>query len=1224
MPYTSCSISTKDCFFWNVPLAQKALLALALCFILILQSAAFINIRPAEAQSAWTGTIETQINYTYGEFDGKRTVEIKRGGDFSFTVAKGDSGDVVGQGKGWEEYTQDYTSSDGSGDCPTSHDNGRTDVTFSLSGFVDSTGKLYLDFRNISPIDYTVYRGCVGRYDSEGYDMHTFDSWSANGADMDLQDGAVYTQPDHGVPGYDRLVIHGSASPKTQECPALTITPTMPPASDPRNLARPTDTASYRLQVTWEGSTPVKVNFGVQGGSDSINPSFVFNPANMVSSPISVLMDVDTRHAMTGEYPLTVDAWVVDPDTGQECHAESAANVVLVVSEESPANNALPLIGKVEDKQGVAGIHYPHGDGTFGVADPSQGLKPGAEIKTGIDGNLGISSDNGETVKVGRDSTVGTGAITSKSDGEELEADLPANWQLQFAPEAPPLIDKEFWQEVGSQIIDAHKELGGQMIEGAGACLTAGEEAGALAVVECFTRGIYLLYNGYAFVTHEEMIEPPSIIPGEGHLWITPSAAIVPLSTKFSVVVTPDNSTTITTIKGPVLVMDLKSKNSVVMGDDTQLTIPKSGSGMSQEELKRGITSLDPASIINDWWSKPVNQQFEIGDYGTFKNWPSDSGPVNRTTVFSDQDNVFTYVKFLSVLPPEHTVVFKFYWPDGSLFWNTTQTLEAVDPQYSGWSYYPVGGGHFDLKRYHSDRIYGQWRIDVYADNQLVKQMSFYVVKNTLVNGQSAKYAFNIHVNSDDEQVRAAFENILATSFSQGIAGTESTNVKTPNDIEWLKATVIKDSEASTKIQPELKIRNQPTAIKGEQTNLVLDSNSSMLLFVPTKGIDKDYTIRTNFGEGFPSQLVLGSNVVDINLGGSTVKAYEFSGSKKLTQGASSADVTIMAHYEKYTGMLVDLVLSGKLVDPQIGKLEFDFGLNATEMNIPTTLTVSSFPSQIQQNQDLKISGTVVPAINSEGQQVLLTYERVDSNNSSEEPIKRTASVVNGTFSDSYKIEKSGTYSVSAMYLGSGILKESKADPQQLTVTPSGCLIATAAFGSELTPQVQFLRSFRDNHILSTAAGSSFMNVFNAWYYSFSPSVADYERQQPWLQTAVRAAIYPLLGILTVSEKAYASMPGEYGAVTAGVIASSMIGAVYFWPAVFAVQRFNRPNKRMSHSLAIALIGIAVAAAVISVIAANPAALMVTTSFLVLSIVVISALFSARLIRYATNRIIRK
>ncbi len=59
---------------------------------------------------------------------------------------------------------------------------------------------------------------------------------------------------------------------------------------------------------------------------------------------------------------------------------------------------------------------------------------------------------------------------------------------------------------------------------------------------------------------------------------------------------------------------------------------------------------------------------------------------------------------------------------------------------------------------------------------------------------------------------------------------------------------------------------------------------------------------------------------------------------------------------------------------------------------------------------------------------------------------------------------------------------------------PSGCLIATAAFGSELTPQVQYLRNFRENYILSTASGSAFMSAFNSVYYSFSPQVADYER----------------------------------------------------------------------------------------------------------------------------------
>ncbi len=60
-----------------------------------------------------------------------------------------------------------------------------------------------------------------------------------------------------------------------------------------------------------------------------------------------------------------------------------------------------------------------------------------------------------------------------------------------------------------------------------------------------------------------------------------------------------------------------------------------------------------------------------------------------------------------------------------------------------------------------------------------------------------------------------------------------------------------------------------------------------------------------------------------------------------------------------------------------------------------------------------------------------------------------------------------------------------------------GCLIATATYGSELAPEVQKLREIRDNSLLSTESGTNFMNSFNEIYYSFSPIVADYERENP-------------------------------------------------------------------------------------------------------------------------------
>jgi len=79
-----------------------------------------------------------------------------------------------------------------------------------------------------------------------------------------------------------------------------------------------------------------------------------------------------------------------------------------------------------------------------------------------------------------------------------------------------------------------------------------------------------------------------------------------------------------------------------------------------------------------------------------------------------------------------------------------------------------------------------------------------------------------------------------------------------------------------------------------------------------------------------------------------------------------------------------------------------------------------------------------------------------------------------------------------------------------------GCLIATATFGSELSPQVQKLREIRDNSLVLTKSGSSFMIGFNQIYYSFSPTIADWERQNPVFKEAVKFTITPLLTSLSI------------------------------------------------------------------------------------------------------------
>ena len=118
---------------------------------------------------------------------------------------------------------------------------------------------------------------------------------------------------------------------------------------------------------------------------------------------------------------------------------------------------------------------------------------------------------------------------------------------------------------------------------------------------------------------------------------------------------------------------------------------------------------------------------------------------------------------------------------------------------------------------------------------------------------------------------------------------------------------------------------------------------------------------------------------------------------------------------------------------------------------------------------------------------------------------------------------ESGTL-VSADLAGSteyqAILDAKQAAPPTGSETGGGCLIATAAYGTEMAAEVQRLRELREGLVGGTAAGASFMGWFNDIYYSFSPAVADMQREHPVLKEAVRLAITPMVHSLSVMHHA--------------------------------------------------------------------------------------------------------
>ncbi|GEM_PF-3598790 len=129
------------------------------------------------------------------------------------------------------------------------------------------------------------------------------------------------------------------------------------------------------------------------------------------------------------------------------------------------------------------------------------------------------------------------------------------------------------------------------------------------------------------------------------------------------------------------------------------------------------------------------------------------------------------------------------------------------------------------------------------------------------------------------------------------------------------------------------------------------------------------------------------------------------------------------------------------------------------------------------------------------------------------------------------------------------VTEEKESVPQQ----KGGCLIATAAFGTELAPQVQMLRELRDNTVLETGSGLAFMAAFNDFYYSFSPTVADWERQSPVFKEAVRFTLIPMVSTLSILNYAGIDSDSEMLGYGIGVILLNL-GMYFVVPAIIIVK----------------------------------------------------------------------
>ena len=112
-----------------------------------------------------------------------------------------------------------------------------------------------------------------------------------------------------------------------------------------------------------------------------------------------------------------------------------------------------------------------------------------------------------------------------------------------------------------------------------------------------------------------------------------------------------------------------------------------------------------------------------------------------------------------------------------------------------------------------------------------------------------------------------------------------------------------------------------------------------------------------------------------------------------------------------------------------------------------------------------------------------------------------------------------------------------------------GCLIATATYGSEMASQVQQLREIRDSKLLNTQSGQQFMNSFNDFYYSFSPYIADYERENPIFKEIIKLGITPMISTLSLMNLA----DSESEVLGIGITVLILNGLIYFGTPIGAI-----------------------------------------------------------------------
>ncbi len=225
-------------------------------------------------------------------------------------------------------------------------------------------------------------------------------------------------------------------------------------------------------------------------------------------------------------------------------------------------------------------------DGKITSLDSYIKANAGDIIKTGNDGFMEYGLNNSRT-KLGPD-TLGVMLGLDKSNKKVI---TPLDWDKDPSYR-PELNHWEFFENTAIDLMDFINQNRPSYLK---SCAIGN-------VYECSWGTVQFIHGGVGWFNEKiEKDFPKNMI-------VTPTVAMVPIGTEYSVAVGQDGATTVTTLDGEVVVMDLNSRKLAIVGAYQTITIPKTDKGLTTAELQQGLTKVDPGSI-DKWWEKKTQEQ---------------------------------------------------------------------------------------------------------------------------------------------------------------------------------------------------------------------------------------------------------------------------------------------------------------------------------------------------------------------------------------------------------------------------------------------------------------------------------------------------------------------------------------------------------------------------------------------------------------------------------------